>query len=178
MPGRVVIPGSAGVPPAQDLAGSWRLASQGWSVHLPTGAGAAPLQECGRDARAPGGNPWLAKCRSEFCKRLPEETFFADLVCFERIIVEIKALARLSGTEQAQLLNYLKGTGFHPPPHQPSPAGSAEPAVEPVGGKHPAPRVNISSTASASEPLVDQRKASGRMVKPAVLPLILLVAAM
>ena len=57
LPGRVVIPGSAGVPPAQDLAGSWRLASQGWSVHLPTGAGAAPLQECGRDARAPRGNP-------------------------------------------------------------------------------------------------------------------------
>ena len=40
--GRVVVPGSAGVPPAQDLAGSWRLASQGWSVHPPTGAGAAP----------------------------------------------------------------------------------------------------------------------------------------
>ena len=57
LPGRVVIPGSAGVPPAQDLAGSWRLASQGWSVHLPTGAGAAPLQECGRDARAPRGKP-------------------------------------------------------------------------------------------------------------------------
>ena len=57
LPGRVVIPGSAGVPPAQDLAGSWRLASQGWSVHLPTGAGTAPLQECGRDARAPRGKP-------------------------------------------------------------------------------------------------------------------------
>ena len=42
LPGRVVIPGSAGVPPAQDLAGSWRLASQGWSVHPLTDAGAAP----------------------------------------------------------------------------------------------------------------------------------------
>ena len=40
--GRVVVPESAGVPPAQDLAGSWRLASQGWSVHPPTDAGAAP----------------------------------------------------------------------------------------------------------------------------------------
>ena len=38
----VIAPGSAGVPPAQDLAGSWRLASQGWSVHPPTDAGAAP----------------------------------------------------------------------------------------------------------------------------------------
>ena len=41
-----------------------------------------------------------------------KKQYFADLVCFEQIIVEIKALARLSGTEQAQLLNYLKGTGF------------------------------------------------------------------
>ena len=73
LPGRVVIPGSAGVPPAQDLAGSWRLASQGWSVHLPTGAGAAPLQECGRNARAPRGethgrpsaNPNFAKGSGE-----------------------------------------------------------------------------------------------------------------
>ena len=41
-----------------------------------------------------------------------KKQFFADLVCFERIIVEIKALAHLSGTEHAQLLNYLRGTGF------------------------------------------------------------------
>ena len=41
-----------------------------------------------------------------------KKQYFADLVCFEQIIVEIKALPHLSGTEQAQLLNYLKGTGF------------------------------------------------------------------
>lgn len=41
-----------------------------------------------------------------------KKQFFADLVCFERIIVEIKALPHLSGTERAQLLNYLKGSGF------------------------------------------------------------------
>ena len=38
--------------------------------------------------------------------------YFPDLVCFEQIIVEIKALDHLSGTEQSQLLNYLKVTGF------------------------------------------------------------------
>ena len=42
----------------------------------------------------------------------PKKQYFADLVCFERIIVEIKALPHLSGTERAQLLNYLRGTGF------------------------------------------------------------------
>lgn len=38
--------------------------------------------------------------------------FNADLVYFENIIVEIKALERLSGKEEAQIINYLKATGL------------------------------------------------------------------
>lgn len=37
----------------------------------------------------------------------------ADFICFSDIIVEFKALAQLSGVEEAQVLNYLKATGFH-----------------------------------------------------------------
>lgn len=31
----------------------------------------------------------------------------ADFVCYAAVIVELKALARLSGTEESQILNYL-----------------------------------------------------------------------
>ncbi len=36
----------------------------------------------------------------------------ADFICFETIIVEIKALNRLSGVEESQIINYLKATGL------------------------------------------------------------------
>jgi GxxExxY protein len=38
--------------------------------------------------------------------------YCADFICFDEIVVEIKALAKLSGNEEAQILNYLKATGL------------------------------------------------------------------
>ena len=39
------------------------------------------------------------------------QKYFADLVCFEEILVEMKALKQLSKQEEAQILNHLKATG-------------------------------------------------------------------
>lgn len=36
--------------------------------------------------------------------------FKADFVCYDTILVELKALDRITGTEESQLLNYLKAT--------------------------------------------------------------------
>lgn len=41
-----------------------------------------------------------------------KKTYCVDFLCFGQIIVEIKALDRLSGKEEAQVLNYLKATGL------------------------------------------------------------------
>ena len=34
-----------------------------------------------------------------------------DFLCYESVIVELKAVSRLSGTEESQIINYLKATG-------------------------------------------------------------------
>jgi len=40
------------------------------------------------------------------------KTYQPDFVCYDEIIVEIKAISVLSGLEEAQIINYLKATGL------------------------------------------------------------------
>ena len=41
---------------------------------------------------------------------LLEKKYQPDFICFNEVIVEIKALDRLSGTEESQIINYLKAS--------------------------------------------------------------------
>lgn len=39
-----------------------------------------------------------------------EKTYQPDFICYDDVIVELKALANLSGIEEAQMINYLKAS--------------------------------------------------------------------
>jgi len=47
----------------------------------------------------------------EYKGQVLETKYCADFICFNSVVVELKALARMSGTEEAQIINYLKATG-------------------------------------------------------------------
>lgn len=50
--------------------------------------------------------PVVYKGRQLNCQYRP------DFICFESVIVELKALGQLSPIEESQLINYLKVTGY------------------------------------------------------------------
>ena len=46
-----------------------------------------------------------------FMGELLNKEYFADFVCFSKIIVELKAVSQLTPVHEAQVLNYLKASG-------------------------------------------------------------------
>jgi GxxExxY protein len=58
--------------------------------------------------------PFVAQCplHIDYKSHRLHKTYVADFVCFEKMIVEIKALKALTSVEQSQLLNYMKVTGL------------------------------------------------------------------
>ena len=43
---------------------------------------------------------------------LLNKKYYPDFICFNKIIVELKALSALASDHEAQVLNYLKATGY------------------------------------------------------------------
>jgi GxxExxY protein len=41
------------------------------------------------------------------------KTYQPDFICYDEVIVEIKAISNLTGIEEAQLINYLKATDLN-----------------------------------------------------------------
>ena len=41
-----------------------------------------------------------------------DTSYCADFICYRSVVVELKALSQMSGTEEAQVINYLKATGL------------------------------------------------------------------
>lgn len=54
----------------------------------------------------------LQEIYSKYKGRLLKKFYIADFVCYGKIIVEIKAIDKLTLREEGQLLNYLKATGM------------------------------------------------------------------
>ena len=44
--------------------------------------------------------------------RTLKTTCRADFICFETVILELKSIAKLGATEEAQIINYLKANGL------------------------------------------------------------------
>ena len=87
-----------------------------FDVHNELGAGflEAVYQEAMENELNARGIPFVSQhpIGIKYKGQALESHYFADFLCYGSIIVELKALNRLSGTEEAQILNYLKATGI------------------------------------------------------------------
>ena len=59
--------------------------------------------------------PFVAEKKLEIFYKgeLLDKYYRADFICFDKIIIELKALPEITSKEIGQVLNYLKVTGFH-----------------------------------------------------------------
>jgi GxxExxY protein len=94
----------------------FRIIGAAIEVHKELGSGflEAVYQEAFEYELAFRGLPFVSQqsLKIEYKGHVLNKEYVADLVCFDSIIVELKALQRLSGNEESQLLNYLKATGM------------------------------------------------------------------
>lgn len=95
---------------------SYRLVGACFEVYKEKGCGfhEALYQECLEIELRMQGIPFDAlRSIPMIYKGQPlKQRFVPDFVCYEKIIVEIKAVAQLVDEHRAQILNYLHATGY------------------------------------------------------------------
>lgn len=74
----------------------------------------AVYQECLEKELRRRGIPFIAQQELRLFYKGEElkQSYKPDLICYEKIIVELKALRELTGEHRSQVLNYLKSTGM------------------------------------------------------------------
>ncbi len=74
----------------------------------------AVYQECIQIELVSRGISFVAQQRMllEYMDSPLQQVYLADFVCYERIIIEIKAVADIAPEHRAQTMNYLKATGL------------------------------------------------------------------
>ena len=87
-----------------------------FEVYRTMGAGflEAVYQECLALEFGTRSVPFVAQrpLRLEYKGRVLRQSYTPDFICFDKIVVEIKALGALAPEHKAQLINYLKASGL------------------------------------------------------------------
>ena len=52
------------------------------------------------------------RLRIQYRNEYLDKEYFADFICYDKIIIETKALSELTRVHEAQVINYLKATGL------------------------------------------------------------------
>lgn len=95
---------------------TYRLIGACFEVYKDKGCGflEAVYQECLQIEFGVQGVPFIpqAELHLTYKGRPLKQTYQPDSICFDRIIVELKAAAHLDDVHRAQVHNYLKATGL------------------------------------------------------------------
>ncbi|GAB4541673.1 MAG: GxxExxY protein [Anaerolineales bacterium] len=94
----------------------YKIISAAMEVHKALGSGflEAVYQEAMEIETSSKGIPFVSQkvIQIQYKQHVFKKEYIADMVCYEKIIVEFKALDKLTNREEAQVINYLKATGY------------------------------------------------------------------
>jgi GxxExxY protein len=95
---------------------SYQLIGIGMEVHKNLGCGflESVYQEAFEFELSENNIPYQREAKLKIIYKgiLLSKEFCADFVCYDKIIVELKAVNALDGGHVAQVINYLKATGY------------------------------------------------------------------